>query len=381
MPVVVLLGPRQVGKTSLAQEVAEKDINKPVDYLDLELDSDIAKLTDAEAYLRQQSGRLTIIDEIQHQPQLFRILRGLVDMRKRSGERNGQFLLLGSASRDLLQQTSESLAGRVRFLELGPLTLSEVQAHLEDFNPTNKLWIRGGFPDSYLAINDQESWNWRTDFIRTYVERDIPQIAGNVSSTKMRRFWTMLAHLNGQQVNYSNLGKSLDVTHTTIRNYLDLLTDLYMLRQLPPWYGNTKKRIVKSPKVYVKDTGLLHRLLNITNMDSLMGHPVIGSSWEGFVIESILAHLPDDWVYSYYRTSNGTEIDLILETPSEEVWSIEIKHTLSPKIKATYHHASDDIGASRKFVVYSGEESYPLSGNTEVIGVSTFTRLLTNQDN
>ena len=380
MPVVVLLGPRQVGKTTLARAVAQEDTDKPISYFDLELDSDLAKFSDAEAFLRQQEGRLTIIDEIQHQPQLFRILRGLVDERKRKGERTGQFLLLGSASRDLLQQTSESLAGRVRFLELHPLTLTEVQPENESIDYTQQLWMRGGFPDSYLAVNNQESWDWRSDFIRTYLERDIPQLGVNIPPTKMRRFWTMLAHLNGQQVNFSNLGKSLDASHTTIRNYLDLLTDLYMVRQLTPWHGNTKKRLVKAPKIFVRDTGLLHRLLNIQDINSLLSHPVIGPSWEGFVIENTIAHLSDDWTSSYYRTSNGTEIDLVLETPKGEIWAIEIKQSLAPKIKATYHRASEDIGASRKFVIYPGDEGYPLTGNTEVIGLRAFTRLLTHHD-
>lgn len=376
MPVVALLGPRQVGKTTLARAVAKEDIDKPISYFDLELDSDLAKFTDAEAFLRQQEGRLTIIDEIQHQPQLFRILRGLVDERKRQGERTGQFLLLGSASRDLLQQTSESLAGRVRFLELNPLTLAEVQSENESIDFTEQLWMRGGFPDSYLASTNQESWNWRSDFIRTYIERDIPQLGVNIPPAKMRRFWTMLAHLNGQQVNFSNLGKSLDATHTTIRNYLDLLTDLYMVRQLTPWYGNTKKRLIKAPKVFVRDTGLLHRLLNIQDYNALLSHPVIGSSWEGFVIENILTHLTDDWTASYYRTSNGTEIDLVLENPNGEIWAIEIKRSHAPKIKASYYHAADDIGAHRKFVIYSGRDQFPISNETEVIGLLGFLSFL-----
>ena len=376
MPVVALLGSRQVGKTTLALEITQTLINKPTTYLDLELDSDLAKLADLESYLRRFENQLLIIDEVQLKPDLFRALRGLVDLRKRTGERNTQFLLLGSASRDLLQQTSETLAGRIRFLELKPLSIFEVQATDPlGFNP-EKLWFRGGFPDSYLAANDDDSWNWRSAFISSYVERDIPQMGLQIPAARMRRFWTMLSHFQGQQVNLSNLGKSLEVSHTTIRNYLDILTDLYMIRQVQPWAGNTKKRLVKSPKIYVRDTGILHRLLNISNYEMLLGHPVIGHSWEGFIIENIIGILSDKWQYSYYRTTTQTEIDLIIEGPGAEVWAIEIKRTAAPKVKATFHTACADVGATRKFVVYSGTERFPIADNTEAIGIVEFLGLI-----
>jgi len=376
MPAVALLGPRQAGKTTLALEIAKNNIGKLTSYLDLELDTDRAKLNDAEGYLRRFENQLLIIDEVQLRPDLFRILRGLIDIRIRAGEKSAQFLLLGSASRDLLQQSSETLAGRIRYLELTPFSIPEI--HNVDplgFN-ADKLWFRGGFPKSFLAVTDDDSWNWRSDFISSYVERDIPQMGIKIPAAKMRRFWTMLSHLHGQQVNLSNLGKSLEVSHTTARNYLDILTDLYMVRQLQPWAGNTKKRLVKSPKIYIRDTGLLHRLLSIAKFDDLLGHPIIGPSWEGFVAESIIGRLSDKWQVSYYRTSSGVEIDLILEKSHKEKWAIEIKRAAGPKVKAGFHHAAADIKTDRKFVVYSGTERFPMPENTEAVGIIEFLGLI-----
>ncbi|MEM9986676.1 MAG: DUF4143 domain-containing protein, partial [Bacteroidota bacterium] len=306
---------------------------------------------------------------VQRRPELFRILRGLIDQRRRKGESSAHFLLLGSASKELLQQSSESLAGRIRYHELRPFSVLELER--EDplsFSP-ERLWLRGGFPLSYLASNDFMSWLWREDFIGTYLERDIPQLGINTSSTRMRRFWTMLAHLQGQQVNLSALGKSLEVSHPTIRSYLDILTDLYMVRQLQPWAGNTKKRIVKSPKVFIRDTGLLHSLLGLPEFEDLLGHPVLGYSWEGFVIENILAVLPSHWKASYYRSAAQTEIDLVIEKGSSEIWAIEIKRGVSPKTSPGFHRACEDIQATHKLVVYSGRERFPLSGGAEAIGL------------
>ncbi len=372
MPVVALLGSRQVGKTTLAIEIAKQTINKKTTYLDLELDSDLSKLNDAETYLRQFKNQLLIIDEVQQKPELFRLLRGLVDIRKRNGETSCQFLILGSASRDLLQQSSETLAGRIRYMELDPFSVLEVsRTELLGFNST-KLWLRGGFPNSYLAHDDDESWNWRSDFISTYLERDIPLLGPKISPTRMRRFWTMLAHYQGQQVELSSIGKGLDVSHTTIRTYLDILTDFYMVRQVRPWAGNTKKRLIKSPKVYIRDSGLLHKLLNIPDYESLLGHPVVGFSWEGFVIESIITILSDKWQYSYYRTSSQSEIDLVLEGPNNQVWAIEIKRSVSPSLSKGFHTASEDIKATSKFVIYQGEERYPITTDTQAIGLTDF---------
>ncbi len=375
MPVVALIGPRQVGKTTLALEVA-KHYNKPVTYIDLELDSDFNKLTDAEAYINRFSNHLLIIDEIQRKPDLFRILRGIIDKRKRAGELFGQFLLLGSASSNLIQNSSESLAGRIRYLELSTFTLTELQKNEKSSFDINKLWLRGGFPDSYLATDDNESMNWRRDFFTTYVERDISTMGSRVSSMLLKRFWKMLAHYHANQINYSEFGRSLEVSHTSIKNYLNLLTDFYMLRQIQPWSGNIKKRLVKSPKIYFRDSGILHSLLNIPDTESLFSHPKIGASWEGFVIENIINQLNENWEYSYFRTTNQSEIDLVLTTPKNNVWAIEIKRSSAPKVTRGYHEACKDIGATHKWVVNANNDRYPLPGGTEVIGIIEFLEII-----
>ncbi|HEU4552158.1 MAG TPA: ATP-binding protein [Chitinophaga sp.] len=376
MPVVALVGPRQVGKTTLALQLAQQNLDKKTSYLDLELDTDLSKLDDAENYLRRFENQLLIIDEVQRKPDLFRVLRGLVDIRRRAGEKACQFLLLGSASRDLLQQSSETLAGRIRYLELSPFSVLEVsQNDPMGFNP-EKLWFRGGFPNSYLAATDDESWEWRNDFISSYVERDIPLMGPHVPATRMKKFWTMLAHYHGQQVVLSELGKSLEVSHTTIRSYLDILTDFYMVRQVQPWAGNTRKRLIKSPKIYLRDTGLLHTLLKISDFDSLLGHPVLGASWEGFVAENIIVNLSSKWQYSYYRTTTQTEVDLVLEGPGKQVWAIEIKRSSAPTIGKGFHTACEDIGATHKFVIYAGRDRFPMSEKTEAIGLVEFLNLI-----
>lgn len=381
MPVVALLGPRQVGKTTLALDIAEGRLGKKVSYLDLELDTDLSKLNDAENYLRRFENQLLIIDEVQRKPDLFRLLRGLVDIRKRAGEMAGQFLLLGSASRELLQQSSETLAGRIRYLELSPFSVLEIyKTDPLGFN-IEKRWFRGGFPNSYLAPNDNESWEWRNDFISSYVERDIPLMGPQIPATRMKRFWMMLAHYHGQQAALSEIGKGLDVSHTTVRSYLDILTDFYMVRQIQPWAGNTKKRLIKSPKIYIRDTGLLHKLLNISDFDSLLGHPVVGASWEGFVAENIIGSLSNKWQYSYYRTNTQTEIDLVLEGPGNQVWAIEIKKSAAPTLSKGFHTASEDIQATNKFVVYSGSERFSMGNDVEAIGLIEMLGLLNDSNN
>ena len=377
MPVVALLGPRQVGKTTLALNIA-KNFKKEAKYLDLELDSDLVKLDEAEAYLRRFDNKLLVIDEVQRKPDLFRLLRGIVDFRKRAGEKTGQFLLLGSASRDLIQHSSETLAGRLRYIELAPF--SAIELNKTGQKSLETLWLRGGFPDSYLAATDDDSWDWRSDFIASYLERDIPLMGPNVSTTTMRRLWSMLAHNNGQQVNYSKLGESLGFSYKTIKNYIDTLTDFYMLRQVRPWAGNTKKRLVKSPKIYLRDTGIAHRFLNITDMEDLLGHPGVGASWEAFVIENILRLVSDKWQYSYYRSTAQAEIDLVLEGPQKEILAIEIKRSIAPKVSKGFHYASDDIEATEKIVIYPGTEQFPLGNDVEVVGMPAFIQKIAEID-
>lgn len=379
-PVVALLGPRQVGKTTLALEIAARTPGKKVSYLDLELDSDLNKLSDPESYLRRFENQMLIIDEVQRKPNLFKVLRGLIDIRIRSGETSGHFLLLGSASRDLLQQSSETLAGRIRYLELSPFSALEIYNNDPLGFNADKLWFRGGFPGSYLAATDDESWQWRNDFITTYVERDIPLMGPQVPPIRMKRFWTMVAHHHGQQIVASELGKSLEVSHTTIKTYIDILTDFYMLRQIQPWSGNSRKRLIKSPKIYLRDTGMLHNLLNISSFEGLLGHPVIGASWEGFVVENIIAQLSKKWRYSYYRTASQTEIDLVLEGPDNKIWAIEIKRSLAPTLGKGFYSACEDIGATDKFVIYPGTERYPLSDNAEVVGLVEFLKMVMTAD-
>ena len=305
-------------------------------------------------------------------PELFQSLRVLIDKRRREGFRTAQFLILGSASIDLLRQSSESLAGRISYLELSGLNALEVistdQANL------NMLWLRGGFPDSYLSSDDETSTAWREDFIRTYLERDIPQFGPRIPATTLRRFWTMLAHLQGTMVNASKIAENLDVSSPTVKRYLDLLVDLLLVRRIQPWFQNTGKRLVKSPRFYVRDSGLLHQLLGIHNFDALLSHPVMGSSWEGFVIENLLSVAPSSVESFFYRTSAGAEIDLLLKMPNNELWAIEIKSSSTSKVTKGFHIACEDLKPDRIFVVYNGEETYPLKQGVTAIGLLSLMR-------
>jgi predicted AAA+ superfamily ATPase len=350
---VVLLGPRQVGKTTLALDIASE---QPSVYLDLERDADRQILTEPDLYLDEQAGKLVILDEVQQMPGLFKSLRGQIDQRRRAGFRAGQFLLLGSASNVLLQQSAESLAGRVRYIEMPPLQLTEVGA-----DQLNALWLRGGFPDSFMASSDQASMDWRLDFLRTYLERDIPALGPRIPAATLRRFWTMLAHVQGGLLNAAALAEGLGVSGQTIGRYLDLLVDLMLVRRLQPWHENVGKRLVKSPKVYVRDSGVVHALLSIGTIEGLLGHPVVGGSWEGLCIEALLAAAPTGTEPFFYRTSAGAELDLVLRLPGGDIWAVEIKRTTAPKVSRGFYVGAEDIKASRKLLIYAGEHDVPVA--------------------
>lgn len=321
-PAVALLGPRQTGKTTLAWTLADQ---RPSIYLDLASTADQAKLYNAELYLTEHQDKLVILDEVQRSPGLFQELRGLIDRGRRAGRRNGRFLLLGSASIELLRQSSESLAGRIAYLELSPFDVLEV-----GMEKTDTLWLRGGFPDSVLASDDSASLRWRQDFIRTYLERDIPQLGPRIPAETLRRFWGMLAHSQGELLNAAKLAAALGVDGKTVARYLDLLVDLLLVRRLKPWHSNDGKRLVKSPKTYVRDSGITHALLGIGEKETLLSHPVCGRSWEGFVIENCLSVAPAHSEASFYRSSAGAECDLVLMFPDQTTWAIEIKGAKRP---------------------------------------------------
>jgi predicted AAA+ superfamily ATPase len=370
-PAVVLLGPRQVGKTTLALQVAAQ---RPAVYLDLESRPDRARLTEPELYLRGHEDKLVILDEVQRAPEIFASLRGLIDEGRRRGLAVGRFLLLGSASLELMRQSSESLAGRVSHLELGPLQVLEVEP-----GQWNELWVRGGFPESLLARNSAASLRWRMDFIRTYLERDIPQMGSRVPAEQLRRFVTMLAHTHGGLLNLSEFGRGLGVDSKTCGRYLDLLVDVLLVRRLEPWHSNVGKRLVKSPRIYLRDSGLAHALLGLSDLESVLGHPIAGATWEGMVIETVCSLLPP-WANAYfYRTAAGAEIDLLLVFPGERQWAIEVKRSLTPSVRRGFHEACNDLQPERQFVVYAGAERYPVNARTEAIGLAELAAMVAGE--
>ena len=360
-PAVAILGPRQVGKTTLARQLTASSKPTPT-YLDLEQPEDRAVLADARRYLDTQRGRLVVIDEVQRMPALFETLRGVIDARRRDGEQAGQFLLLGSASRDLLRQSSESLAGRVAYRELTIFRIDE-KSGLD----TNSLWLRGGFPESALATDDAASMRWRKNFITTYVERDLLLAGLRTPAEALRRLWSMLAHLQGSDINASQVAASLGLAAKTVSHHIDLLSDLMMARRLQPWFVNVGKRLVKSPKVYWRDSGVLHALLGIETHEQLLGHPIAGKSWEGFVIEQLTAAMSDRGTPWFYRTTTGAEIDLLIERPGGALWAYEIKRSSTPSIEKGFHIACDDIKAKRRIVIHGGDHRYPMANKIEAL--------------
>ena len=361
---VVLLGPRQVGKTTLAHQIA-KTVSAV--YLDLENKTDLIKVSDITVFYEENSDRLIILDEVQRLPEVFPQIRGLIDKERRKGNKTGLFLFLGSASIDLLKQSSESLAGRITIHELFPIDILEYA--VKNTVKVNKLWIRGGFPESLLSDTERDSLVWRRDFIKTYLERDIPQLGPRIPAETLERFWTMLAHNQGATFNASQMARNIEVSSVTIGRYLDLMVDLLLIRRLQPYTFNIGKRLVKAPKVYVRDSGITHALLNIESYNELLSHPVIGGSWEGFVIENIMAIAPTNVNPYFYRTAEGAEIDLVLEFGITERWAIEIKRNSAPTISKGFYIACEDIQATRKFVVYSGQETFKVKNDIFLISL------------
>ena len=371
-PAVVLLGPRQVGKTTLARRIAQDWPGGSV-YLDLERPSDRLRLDDADTYLRAQAPKLVILDEIHRAPGVFEVLRGIIDDRRHAGDRIGHFLLLGSAALDLMRQSSETLAGRVAYLDMAPLTVREasgagITAPL--------LWLRGGFPDSLLASSDRLSLNWRRDFIRSYLERDVPLFAPRMPAETIGRLWTMLAHQQGALLNQARLAAGLGVSTPTVDRYLDLLVDLKLLRRLRPWAGNIGKRLVRSPKVYVRDSGLLHGLLEIETLDNLLGHPVCGPGFEGYCLESLIQAAGQRRIPYFYRTQTGAEIDLLLEQGGRPEIAIEVKRSMAPSPEKGFAMACDDLNIKQRYVVYPGTERFALRHQAQAIGLQALSDLL-----
>lgn len=362
-PAVVLVGPRQVGKTTLARAVAAR--HPGAVFLDLERESDRAAVSRPELFLPTVRDRLVVLDEVQWLPQLFAALRPEID----ADRRPGRFLLLGSASGELLRQSAESLAGRVAQVELTPFLAGELRAALPGLAGQQTLWLRGGYPPSVLAADNEASYEWRHEFLRTFLQRDLPALGVRVPAETLRRFWTMLAHLQGQLFNASQLGVSLGgVSHATVARYLDTLVDAMVVRRLPPLLPNVGKRLVKSPKVYVRDSGLLHALLGLADVQALQGHPVAGASWEGFVVEQAAALVPPDASLGFYRTAAGAELDLVVEHRGRRV-GVEVKFAAAPKPARGFWQALADLQVDRAFVVAPVERRYLMAERVEVVGL------------
>ena len=365
VPAVVLLGPRQVGKTTLARKIAADWPGGAV-YLDMERPADRRRLDDADAYLRAQQGKLVVIDEIQRAPGLFEVLRGIIDDRRAAGQRFGHFLLLGSAALELMRQSSETLAGRVAYLDICPVDILEAIAADID---VNTLWVRGGFPESLLAFDSSTSLAWRRDFIRSYLERDVPMFAPRMPVQALGRLWTMLAHQQGALLNQARLAGSLGVSAPTVNRYIDLMVDLQLVRRLAPWSGNVGKRLVKAPKVYVRDSGIVHALLDLETWNDVAGHPVAGPSYEGFVIENVIQCAGPRWRPYFYRTHDGAEVDLLLERGGQPEVAIEVKRSSAPSLDKGFALACDDLGVKRRYVVYPGTDTYTVRHGAQAISL------------
>jgi len=359
-PAVGLIGPRQVGKTTLVKNLL---LEKESIYLDLEKASDKAKLANAELFLKTHQNKTVILDEIQMMPELFTELRSLIDEKREAG----RFILLGSASPDLIRKSADSLAGRIAYLELTPFHLGEVEA-----DEIDKLWIRGGFPLSYLAYSERGSRLWRENFIKTYIERDLGLLGLNTDPFLVERFWRMLAHAQGGLLVSENFARALGISRPTVNRYLEFLHGSFMVRLLQPYFPNVKKRLVASPKVYIRDSGLLHSLTGIDSYEDLINQLLVGHSWEGFVIEQICNVLGDAYEYYFYRTHQGAECDLLLVKSGKVKHAIEIKNTLSPKISKGFRISMQDTRAEKGTIICRFTDSYPLEENIEAMGLWNF---------
>lgn len=366
-PVVGIVGSRQVGKTTLAKELASLFSNSI--YLDLELPSDINKMQNAELYLKENCSSLIIIDEIQRMPSIFPVLRALVDQDRRPA----RFLILGSASPIMVNNASESLAGRIIYHELSAFTFWESE---KTSAAINELWIRGGYPLSLLNQSEKESFEWREAFIKTFLEQDIPQLGIRIPAIQLRRFWNMLAHNHGQLWNASKIALALGITAPTTKNYLDILTDTFLVRQLSPYFTNAKKRIVKAPKIFMRDSGLLHTFLGVKTKDQLLGNPIAGFSWEGFVIEQIAALVKGSYELFFYRTGAGAEIDLLLVRNNKPEIAIEIKFSLTPKLTKGFWISFEELKCKSGFVIYPGNDIYSINENVKVTGLNNLQNLI-----
>ncbi len=359
VPAVALLGPRQVGKTTLAKAILAELEPTPA-YLDLERPSDISKLEIIEQYFMAHEDRLIIIDEIQHYPNLFKTLRAVIDDGEQRGRKTGRFLLLGSASMELMRQSSESLAGRILHTELSPISLLEIES-----DEALKLWSRGGLPRSFLANDDSYSKTWRDGFVTSYIERDMLQFSEQyLPSATLRRLWTMLAHYQAGKLNISKIANSLGERPRLVGRCIDVMVDLLLIRKLRPWYGKSKqadkKRLVKTPKIYLRDSGVCHALLGITDLEELLGHPIAGNSWESFAIENILSSITTPhYEASFYGTNGGAEIDLLISKGGSRPWAIEIKLGSAPHLSPGFYTACEVIQPETRFVVYSGQDRFP----------------------
>ncbi len=360
-PAVALVGPRQVGKTTLARAVAT---GFDALHLDLEDTADYRKLANASSYLQEHERRLVIIDEIHHYPDLFKVIRTLIDDGRRRGLRSGRFLLLGSASMELMRQSSESLAGRIAHLELHPFDALEV---LE--TELDKLWVRGGFPDSFLASTDELSHDWRTNFIAGYISREMRQFAPRISHETLFRLWVMLAHYQGKNLDSATLASSLAISKSTLSRYVDFLVDLLLVKKIYPWFTNRKKSLRKSPRIYLTDSGICHTLLNITNKENLLSHPIAGPSWEGLVVHNILSSISSHCEVHYYRSYGGAEIDLLIRRGGDKPWAIEVKRSEAPSCSRGFNQACLDVEPERAYLVYPGRERFPTRYGVEAIGL------------